>query len=120
MEQIKQMRHGAEPFLGPFVVLSSPRTFSAAEDFLVAFKPTKRGLIIGEPSGGSTGQPLNITLPGGGMARICSKHDTFADGTEFVGVGVIPNILVSPKVTDFTKGKDAVLERAVEEIRKMK
>lgn len=120
MEQIKQMRNGVEPFLGPLVVLSSPRTFSAAEDFLVAFKPTKRGLIIGEPSGGSTGQPLVISLPGGGTARICSKHDTFADGTEFIGVGVIPDIAVSPKVTDFTQGKDAVLERAIEEIRTMK
>lgn len=120
MEQIKQMRNGVEPFLSPLVVLSSPRTFSAAEDFLVAFKPTKRGLIIGEPSGGSTGQPLVISLPGGGTARICSKHDTFADGTEFIGIGVIADILVSPKVTDFTEGKDAVLERAVEEIRKMK
>lgn len=118
MEQIKQMRNGVEPFLGPLVVLSSPRTFSAAEDFLVAFKPTKRGLIIGEPSGGSTGQPLVISLPGGGTARICSKHDTFADGTEFIGVGVIPDIAVSPKVTDFTQGKDAVLERAIEEIKK--
>ncbi|MCC7309596.1 MAG: hypothetical protein IT173_18695 [Acidobacteria bacterium] len=50
------------------------------------------------------------------MARICSKHDTFADGTEFVGVGVIPDIVVHPKVTDLTDGRDAVLERAIKEI----
>ncbi|MBS1770720.1 MAG: hypothetical protein JSS77_13740 [Acidobacteria bacterium] len=120
MEQIKQMRNGEQAFLGPFVVLSSPRTFSAAEDFLVAFKPLKRGLIVGEPSGGSTGQPLVISLPGGGTARICSKHDTFADGTEFVGVGVIPDILVRPKVTDFTEGRDAILERAIDELERSK
>jgi hypothetical protein len=29
------------------------------------------------------------------MARICSKHGTFANGTEFVGVGVIPDFLAS-------------------------
>lgn len=118
MDTIEQMRHNAQPFLKPFIVLSSPRTFSAAEDFLVAFKPLKRGPIIGEPSGGSTGQPLFITLPGGGQARICTKHDTFPDGTEFVGVGVIPDISASPKVTDFTQGKDAVLERALEVLNK--
>lgn len=59
-----------------------------------------------------------ITLPGGGNARICSKHDTFADGTEFIGVGVIPDILVHPKVTDFTEGRDATLEKALEELKR--
>lgn len=102
----------------PVIVLTSPRTGSAAEDFLVAFKPLKRGLIIGEPSNGSTGQPLQISLPGGGSARICSKRDTFADGTEFVGVGVIPDILALPRVSDFTENKDAVLEKALLELAK--
>ena len=120
MDVIKQMRNGAEPFLGPLIVLSSPRTFSAAEDFLVAYKPIKRGLIVGEPSGGSTGQPLQISLPGGGSARICSKHDTFADGSEFVGIGVLPDILVKPKVTDFTEGRDAILEKALKELERSK
>ena len=107
-----------QPFLKPIVVLSSPRTGSAAEDFLVAFKPLKRGLVIGEPSNGSTGQPLNISLPGGGSARICSKYDTFPDGTQFVGVGVLPDILAKPKVSDFTENKDSVLEVALQELAK--
>jgi carboxyl-terminal processing protease len=119
LENIKKMRgENIEPFLKPVIVLSSPRTFSAAEDFLVAFKPLKRGLIIGEPSGGSTGQPLQLNLPGGGSARICTKHDTFADGTAFVGVGVIPDILAQPKVSDFVDEKDSVLELALLELKK--
>lgn len=119
LEAIKKWRgESVEPFLKPVIVLTSPRTGSAAEDFLVAFKPLKRGLIIGEPSNGSTGQPLNISLPGGGSARICSKYDTFPDGTAFVGIGVMPDILASPKISDFVEGKDSVLEVAVEELRK--
>lgn len=117
LELIKKYRgENTQPFLKPVIVLTSPRTGSAAEDFLVAFKPLKRGLIIGEPSNGSTGQPLNISLPGGGSARICSKYDTFADGTQFVGVGVIPDILAKPKVSDFVEGKDSVLEVALKEL----
>ena len=119
LEAVKKMRGAnTQPFLKPIVVLSSPRTFSAAEDFLVAFKPLKRGLIIGEPTGGSTGQPLIISLPGGGLARICSKHDTFPDGTKFVGVGVIPDILAKPKISDFVENKDSVLEIALQELKK--
>jgi carboxyl-terminal processing protease len=117
-EQLKAIRKGAKVYDKPVIVLSSPRTFSAAEDFLVAYKPLKRGLIIGEPSGGSTGQPMLISLPGGGQARICTKRDAFADGTEFVGVGVVPDILASPKISDFVEGKDAVLEVALKELKK--
>lgn len=109
---------GTKVYRKPIIVLTSPRTGSAAEDFLVAFKPLKRGLIIGEASNGSTGQPLVISLPGGGSARICSKHDTFADGTAFVGVGVIPDILAKPKISDFIEGKDSVLEIALGELKK--
>lgn len=119
LEAVKKMRgETTQPFLKPVIVLSSPRTFSAAEDFLVAFKPLKRGLIIGEPSGGSTGQPLVISLPGGGVARICSKRDTFPDGTDFVGIGVIPDILAKPKISDFIENKDSVLETALLELKK--
>jgi C-terminal processing protease CtpA/Prc len=100
-------------YSGPVVVLVGPATFSAAEDFLVAWKNSGRGKMIGEPSGGSTGQPLFFQLPGGGSARVCTKRDTFPDGTEWVGKGIEPDILVRPTAADVRAGKDTVLERAV-------
>ncbi|MCC6073135.1 S41 family peptidase [Massilia sp. GCM10020059] len=102
----------------PVIVLSSAATYSAAEDFLVAFDAMKRGTIVGEASGGSTGQPLMISLPGGGSARIVSKRDTYPDGKPFVGVGIQPNIQVSPTVADLRKGRDTVLEAALLTLRK--
>jgi carboxyl-terminal processing protease len=105
-------------YAGPVVVLTSARTFSAAEDFLVAFGQSGRGMIMGEPSGGSTGNPLRFSLPGGGAGFVCSKHDAYADGREFVGVGVKPQIMAFPTVADYRAGKDTVLERAVAEIGK--
>lgn len=98
----------------PVVVLSGAATYSAAEDFLVAWKSSNRGKIIGEPSGGSTGQPLFFTLPGGGTARICTKKDMFADGTEWVGKGIEPDIPVKPSMADVQAGKDTVLTRALQ------
>jgi carboxyl-terminal processing protease len=97
----------------PVVVLTSAATFSAAEDFLVAWKNSGRGKIIGEPSGGSTGQPLSFTLPGGGTGRVCTKKDTFPDGTEWVGKGIDPDILVRPSLADVQAGKDTVLDWAL-------
>lgn len=104
--------HGEHHYKGPVAVLSGPRTYSAAEDFLAAFRQAQRGPIIGQASGGSTGQPLGIKLPGGGSARVCVKRDWFADGTEFVGVGVMPDILVADTVTDLRTGNDASAARA--------
>ncbi len=97
----------------PIVVLAGPATFSAAEDFLVAWRNSGRGKIIGERSGGSTGQPLFLKLPGGGSARVCTKHDTFPDGGEWVGKGIEPDILVRTRLTDIKTGRDTVIAAAL-------
>ena len=98
----------------PVIVLIGPRTFSAAEDFTVAFDFMKRGRLIGLPTGGSTGQPVPFDLPGGGSARVCGKHDTYPDGKEFVGVGVAPDVLVKRTIKDLLNGTDAAKNKALE------
>jgi C-terminal processing protease CtpA/Prc len=82
----------------PVALLVGPATFSAAEDFTVAFRQMGRGFFA---------------LPGGGSARVRTKHDRFADGTEFTGVGIQPDILVRPTVAGVRAGRDEVLEAAV-------
>ena len=104
---------GERVFKGPVAVLTSSATYSAAEDFALAFDNMKRGAIVGEPTGGSTGQPLFFKLPGGGTARVCTKQDTYPDGRPFVGVGIQPSILVRPTVADLRENKDAVLDAAL-------
>jgi carboxyl-terminal processing protease len=101
----------------PVVLLVGPRTFSAGEDFAVTFDAMQRGRIVGEPTGGSTGQPLPFNLPGGGWARVCTKRDTYPDGREFVGRGVQPRIVIHPTVSDVRAGRDTVLEAALRELR---
>ncbi|MCL2098522.1 MAG: S41 family peptidase [Bacteroidales bacterium] len=104
--------HIGEPWIGqpvknksfynkPVVVLIDESTFSAAEDFCVGFRNMKRGNIIGTPSGGSTGNPIGFGLPGDGWVLLCTKKDTYPDGTEFVGVGILPDIEVRETVSSF-------------------
>lgn len=100
-------------FTGKVAVLTGPRTFSAGEDFLVAFNALKRGMTVGEATGGITGQPLMMPLPGGGQARICIKRDLTVDGRDFVGTGMLPDIPVSQTVDSLRSGRDAVLEKAL-------
>jgi C-terminal processing protease CtpA/Prc len=96
----------------PVAVLTSARTFSAAEDFVAAFDAMHRGITLGETTAGSTGQPMFFQLPGGGSARVCTRNDRASDGTVFEGVGLRPTISVSPTVESFRQGTDIALERA--------
>jgi carboxyl-terminal processing protease len=112
-------RDGAQ-YTKPTIVLAGPETFSAAEDFLLAWKNSGRGPIIGEPSAGSTGTSLFIQLPGGGNARVCTKRDTFPDGREWVGKGIFPDIPVQPSLVDVKAGKDSVLEKALDYLYSLK
>lgn len=122
-EQWHQGDHGTiEPhktrhYGGPVVVLTGPMTASAAEDFVVAFQTSMRGKVVGQKTLGSTGQPLRIGLPGGGGARICTKRDTYPDGREFVGIGVIPDVEIEPTRQDIAEERDVVLEEALEVLR---
>jgi C-terminal processing protease CtpA/Prc len=101
-------------YAGPVALLTGPQTYSAGEDFAVSFSIMKRGAIIGEATGGSTGQAINFTLPGGGLARVCAKRDVLPDGRGIVGVGVAPDIEVKLTVEALRGKRDAVLERAVQ------
>ncbi len=97
----------------PTAVLIGHGTFSAAEDFLISADNQKHFTKIGENSFGSTGQPYQFEMPGGGGARICTKKDTYPDGREFVGYGVKPDIEVKQTVEDYMTQKDRVLDKAV-------
>jgi C-terminal processing protease CtpA/Prc len=102
---------------GPLVVLTGPNTMSTSEDFLVALDYSGRALLVGEPTAGTTGNPVNTRLPGGGILRVCSVRCTYPDGREFVGRGIQPDVLVHPTVAGIRAGRDEVLERALEAIR---
>ncbi len=103
---------GKDPFLGSVVVLTGPETFSAAEDFVAELHSTKRATIVRERTAGSTGQALRIDLPGGPMARICTKHDSYPDAREFVRIGIIPDVEVRPSAQDIAAQSDIVWRKA--------
>lgn len=100
-------------YKGEVVVIIGPDTYSAAEDFLVAFTSLKRGITIGQSTGGSTGQPLIFPLPLGGFAGVCSKKELMLDSAQFVGKGIAPDITVTYTLQGAITGRDDVLEKAI-------
>ncbi|MFO7657043.1 MAG: S41 family peptidase [Bacteroidales bacterium] len=100
------------------VILINANTFSAAEDFCILFDINQRAEIIGQPTAGSTGQPLLFNLPGGGWARVCTLRSYYPDGNEFVGYGIQPDIYINETISDFQNDKDIVLIKAEEYMKK--
>lgn len=100
----------------PVILLTSRDTISAAEDFACFFKSNRRGTLLGEPTFGSTGSPLLITLPGGGRAQVVSVGYTMLDGTPFIGCGIQPDIPCPPDLNEWRQGIDGQLDRAVERL----
>lgn len=87
---------------------------SACEDFIQPFKSSGRGVIVGEPSNGSSGQPYYYNFGNGMSFRISSKRYYLPDGSPFEGVGIKPDIEVMPSLADWKAGSDPVLAKALQ------
>lgn len=120
-EKFSTVNHNGCPLLltQPLVILSSCRTASAAEDFLIEMDQAKRATIVGTASYGSTGQPLSINLESGGIIRICTRNCTYPDGRTFINTGVIPHVYCDMTIDDYKNGIDTVMDRGLVEVRKM-
>jgi len=111
----KITRAASGRFTGPLLVLIGEQTQSATEGgFLSVIRNRRLTTFVGEPTAGSSGQPLPFKLPGGGIGAVCSRRTLGPDGRVFVGVGFQPDVKVTPTQQDLFVGRDAVLEKAIE------
>jgi carboxyl-terminal processing protease len=112
------LRPGAgEKVTSPVAVLIGQETESSAENFLIYLDQEARFTLIGQPTVGSSGQPLFIDLPLGGRAWICTKRNTYPDGRNYIGYGVQPDVVVPMTVEDIRIGRDRTLEEALARLR---
>jgi len=103
-----------EIYKKPLIVLSDEKTISAGDDFCADFRAMKRGIIVGTKTAGSSGNPFQFFLPDGCFAMVCTLKQTMPDGTEIIGVCVLPDIEVKETIESFLSDKDLVLEKALE------
>jgi carboxyl-terminal processing protease len=75
-------------------------------------------VIIGEPAWGSTGQPLVTDFRNGMSLSVSTKRESFPDGSQFEGIGIIPDTEVHPTADDLRTGTDPVLYKPITLARK--
>ncbi len=98
------------------VLLTSRRTFSAAEDFTLMLKSLPNVIHIGDTTfGGVATNPITKTLPNGWTYRMARAIE--CDNNEVpIKNGIVPQIPVQISKADSIQGVDRILEEAINKI----
>lgn len=94
--------------------LTGPRAMSFAEHLLSMVHQYKIGLIIGESTAGTNGNINWLTLPSGYDFVWTALRARNYDGSQFLGVGIHPDIQVHRSIRAVKEQRDEVLEKALE------
>lgn len=105
---------GPWTYTGQIAVLIDGRVFSSNDFFVGGLVQSGRAVAVGSPTGGGSGNPARVYLPGGAQVTISRWQEAYPDGTLIEGNPTQPTFLVIPSVADLAAGRDPVLERAVE------
>jgi C-terminal processing protease CtpA/Prc len=107
------------PYKGKLIVLVNEFTQSQAEYTAMAFRAGDNTTIVGSTTAGADGNVSEIMLPGGLKTMISGLGVYYPNGEQTQRIGIVPDIEVRPTIDGIRKGKDELLEKAIEIILKM-
>lgn len=109
------MQPEADAYKGRIYLLTGTKTFSAAESFVMDMKESDNATLIGESTGGDTGNgPRNFATKHLTYLRIPTREPALSPkGFPMEGVGIPPHHRVSQTVADFMKDEDTALNYAI-------
>jgi carboxyl-terminal processing protease len=85
---------GDHRFTGPVAVLTNRSVFSAAETFVLAMRVRPNTIIVGDTTGGGSGNPLWRELPNGWTFRVPRWIEWGVRDSVYEGVGLGPDTVV--------------------------
>jgi tricorn protease len=104
-------------FYGPMVVMQNERSGSNAEMFPAGFRALGLGKVVGVPTVGAVIGTGSYTLLDGSTIRTPGTGVWTATGENMENYGVPPDVYVDNTPSDFLKGRDAQIEKAIEVLR---
>ena len=106
------------PYKGKVVLLFNEKTQSHAEFTCMALQTAPNTISIGSQTAGADGNVSLLTFPGGYQTYMTGIGVYYPDGRATQRVGIIPDIQIEPTIDGLKSGKDEVLEKAIETIKK--
>ncbi|HKP38481.1 MAG TPA: S41 family peptidase [Pyrinomonadaceae bacterium] len=105
------------PYTGALAILIDGSTQSAAEIFVAGLQNTKRAVVVGETSAGSTLPAVIIKLPTGALFQYAFGNYQTPQGINLEGRGVIPDHAVALTRRALLRGSDPQLATAIARLR---
>lgn len=110
-----------EPYINlPLVLLVNEACLSSSEYFIAGLKDNKRAYVIGQQSGGSSGNPIKINIrykETKFSIMIATWRFYRANKNELEGQGIKPDLIIDKSLDDLIDKDDIVLEKALAKIK---
>ena len=97
----------------PVAVLMEPNNMSSAEAFVLMMRQVPQAKLFGARTYSSSGNPQPVELANGVTVLLPSWKAMDAEGAEFEGKGIAPDVEVKTTPQELVE-RDAVLEAALE------
>ncbi len=117
-DELKVGKDNSEAYRGRVAILINEVTQSQAEYTTMALRRAPGAFVIGSTTAGADGNVSQFYLPGGISTMISGIGVYYPDGKDTQRVGIIPDIIVKPTIKGIREGRDEVLERALDEIKR--
>lgn len=102
-------------FMKKIALLTNRFVGSAAEDFVLMMRVMPHVTVVGDTTSGTCGgSPVTRELPNGWLYRIPLSMEITAENAVYEGVGIEPDITVWISQQDEARGRDTILEKAIE------
>ena len=101
-------------YKGKVVILINEISQSSAEFHAMAYRVNPNATVIGSTTAGADGNVSQISLPGGISTMISGIGVYYPNGKETQRIGIIPDIELSPTIKEIKKGKDELLDKAID------
>jgi len=99
---------------GRIILLVNRQDFSAAEHFALMIRSIPGTIIVGDTTGGASGNPLKRELANGWLYQLSESITYDLEKRTFESVGIAPDVVVQQTLDDLNNSSDPVLFKAVE------
>ena len=103
----------ASAFTGEIVILTSAKSVSSSEHFTQMLRDLPNVRVVGQTTAGTNGTVTSAWLPGDFAVTFTGMDLRNPDGTQFHGIGIVPDLVVEPTALAFAAGQDPELEAAL-------
>lgn len=101
-------------FTKPVAVLTNRLCFSSTETFILSMMTLPHVKLVGDTTGGGSGNPLIRELPNGWTYWVPRWIEYTSDRKPFEGIGIPPTVPIWISKADSLAGRDTILDTALQ------